>query len=99
MTDGRKAKRQSVHHQIADDIRAAIRSGKYQDGDRLPGENVLMQRYGVARVTQHAHQRYAALNQPAWGRFGVTASPTRQYVWLDSPNSDLIWRVSIDGPP
>ena len=51
MSDGRQAKRRSVHHQIADDLRAAIRSGEYQDGDRLPGENALMQRYGVARAT------------------------------------------------
>lgn len=40
-----------VHTLIAADLRAAIRSGELQDGDRLPGENALMERYGVARMT------------------------------------------------
>lgn len=43
--------KRSVHHRIADDLRAAIRAGEYHDGDRLPGENEIMKRYGVARVT------------------------------------------------
>jgi GntR family transcriptional regulator len=40
-----------VYARIADDLRAAIRAGQYADGDRLPGENALMERYGVARMT------------------------------------------------
>lgn len=48
-----------VHAQIAADLRAAIRSGELQDGDRLPGENALMERYGVARMT--ARQALATL--------------------------------------
>lgn len=48
-----------VHARIADDLRSAIRSGELQDGDRLPGENVLMERYGVARMT--ARQALATL--------------------------------------
>lgn len=37
--------------QIADDLRAAITSGELQPGDRLPSEAILMQHYGVARMT------------------------------------------------
>ncbi|MDI1464473.1 winged helix-turn-helix domain-containing protein [Catellatospora sp. KI3] len=36
---------------MANELREAITRGEYQVGDRLPGENVLMQRYGVARAT------------------------------------------------
>lgn len=36
---------------IASDLRTAIMNGTYQPGDRLPGENDLMQRYSVARMT------------------------------------------------
>ncbi|WP_206074465.1 GntR family transcriptional regulator [Antribacter gilvus] len=36
---------------IATDLRAAIRSGTYQPGDRLPSEAALMASYGVARMT------------------------------------------------
>ena len=48
-----------VHARIADDLRSAIRSGELKDGDRLPGENALMERYGVARMT--ARQALATL--------------------------------------
>jgi GntR family transcriptional regulator len=36
---------------ISDEIRRAIAAGEYQPGDRLPGENALMEKYGVARET------------------------------------------------
>ena len=36
---------------IAKDLRAAIRSGTYKPGDRLPSEAALMSDYGVARMT------------------------------------------------
>jgi GntR family transcriptional regulator len=53
VSEGRK------YRQIADDLRAAIDAGTYVPGDRLPGENVLMGSYGVARMT--ARQALAAL--------------------------------------
>nr|BFD84090.1 GntR family transcriptional regulator [Streptomyces sp. Xyl84] len=43
--------RQPKYQRIADFLREAIRSGEYGPGDRLPGENDLMTRYGVARMT------------------------------------------------
>ncbi|MFN2494665.1 MAG: GntR family transcriptional regulator [Pseudonocardiaceae bacterium] len=48
-----------MYARIADDLRSEIRSGAFVDGDRLPGENVLMERYGVARMT--ARQALATL--------------------------------------
>jgi GntR family transcriptional regulator len=39
------------YQQIANELRAAIRAGDYAPGDRLPGENDLMARHGVARMT------------------------------------------------
>ncbi|MGH3914808.1 MAG: GntR family transcriptional regulator [Pseudonocardiaceae bacterium] len=48
-----------VHAQISADLRSAIRSGQFKEGDRLPGENLLMERYGVARMT--ARQALATL--------------------------------------
>lgn len=47
------------HERIAADLRAKIHAGELRDGDRLPGENVLMNQYGVARMT--ARQALAAL--------------------------------------
>ncbi|RKS07938.1 GntR family transcriptional regulator [Nocardiopsis sp. Huas11] len=40
-----------VYREIAEELRGQIRSGRYADGDRLPGENSLMERHGVARAT------------------------------------------------
>ncbi|MBB6119617.1 UTRA domain-containing protein [Nocardiopsis algeriensis] len=40
-----------VYREIADELREQIRSGRLTDGDRLPGENTLMERHGIARAT------------------------------------------------
>lgn len=39
------------YEQIANQLRDAITSGQYRPGDRLPSENDLMSRHGVARMT------------------------------------------------
>ncbi|WKD33071.1 GntR family transcriptional regulator [Streptomyces xanthophaeus] len=43
--------RQPKYQRIADALRAAIQTGEYGPGDRLPGENDLMATYEVARMT------------------------------------------------
>ncbi|WP_043264721.1 GntR family transcriptional regulator [Streptomyces sp. CT34] len=43
--------RQPKYQQIADVLRESIKSGERGPGDRLPGENDLMAKYGVARMT------------------------------------------------
>lgn len=50
---------QPKYRQIAAELRASVRSGEYREGDRLPGENALMERYQVARMT--ARQALAVL--------------------------------------
>ncbi|MDT3396452.1 GntR family transcriptional regulator [Streptomyces sp. B1866] len=47
--------RKSKYQRIADDLKADIQAGKHAPGARLPGENELMAKYGVARMTvRHA---------------------------------------------
>lgn len=46
-----EAERGLKYRQIADEIRQRIEAGDLAPGDRLPGENALMERYGVARMT------------------------------------------------
>ncbi|GHH83177.1 GntR family transcriptional regulator [Streptomyces sulfonofaciens] len=43
--------RQPKYQRIADELKAAIEAGEYGPGDRLPGENELMARHEVARMT------------------------------------------------
>jgi GntR family transcriptional regulator len=44
-------RQQPKYVRMADELRAEIDTGIYGPGDRLPGENDLMTRYGVARMT------------------------------------------------
>lgn len=39
------------YRRIADGLKRAIAAGEFRPGDRLPGENDLMDRHGVARMT------------------------------------------------
>lgn len=43
--------KQPKYQRIASALKAVIESGEYRPGDRLPGENDLMETYGVARMT------------------------------------------------
>jgi GntR family transcriptional regulator len=40
-----------VYRQIADQLRTAIREGRYAEGDLLPSETALAETYGVSRMT------------------------------------------------
>jgi GntR family transcriptional regulator len=55
------SRRPLKYRRIADDLRESIRSGEYAPGGQLPGENELMQRYDVARMT--ARQALAVLQR------------------------------------
>jgi len=46
-----------VSHQIANHLRAAILTGRYKPGERLPSQNDLSERYDVARETVKAALR------------------------------------------
>src|ERR1700738_1875318 len=41
----------SLHHQLSTVLRSAIHSGRYEQGDYLPGEHQLTATYGVSRAT------------------------------------------------
>ncbi|MGQ0842449.1 hypothetical protein [Actinokineospora sp.] len=41
-----------------------------------------------------AHDEWATMGAPAWHRFGLTATPTTQRVWLDSPDSEHTWNLT-----
>ncbi len=45
------ARKTHKYRRIADDLRAGIQTGEYSPGRPLPGENDLMARYAVARMT------------------------------------------------
>ncbi|MEU3560606.1 GntR family transcriptional regulator [Kitasatospora sp. NPDC006786] len=48
---GSNGDKQPKYQRIAEALKTAIDSGRYRAGDRLPGENDLMDEYGVARMT------------------------------------------------
>ncbi|MET8702262.1 GntR family transcriptional regulator [Kitasatospora sp. NPDC058032] len=51
MVGSSSGEKQPKYQRIADTLKAAIDAGEYRPGDRLPGENDLMDTYGVARMT------------------------------------------------
>jgi methyltransferase of ATP-grasp peptide maturase system len=51
------------------------------------------------QAIEHAHERYAALDHPGWERFGITATPTEQQVWLDDPHNGSTWPLSMTTAP
>ncbi|MFE4971868.1 GntR family transcriptional regulator [Kitasatospora sp. NPDC056651] len=48
---GSSGDKQPKYQRIAEALKTAIDAGRYRAGDRLPGENDLMDEYGVARMT------------------------------------------------
>lgn len=42
-------------------------------------------------VVERAHQLWHALGRPGWSRFGVTATPTTQTIWVDRPDGEHRW--------
>jgi protein-L-isoaspartate(D-aspartate) O-methyltransferase len=42
---------------------------------------------------EHAHDEWVAMGAPDWHRFGLTATPTTQRVWLDSPDGPHSWNL------
>ncbi len=44
-----------------------------------------------------AHQYWQQLGWPRWERFGLTATPERQWMWLDQPNGPHTWPLDPPG--
>jgi methyltransferase of ATP-grasp peptide maturase system len=40
-------------------------------------------------AVEHAYRVYQDFGRPGWDRLGVTATPDRQYVWIDHPEYEL----------
>jgi methyltransferase of ATP-grasp peptide maturase system len=38
---------------------------------------------------EHAYKLYEQFGRPGWDRLGITATPDRQYVWIDHPEYEL----------
>jgi GntR family transcriptional regulator, transcriptional repressor for pyruvate dehydrogenase complex len=75
------AEKTSISHQIANQLREAIVSGKFKTGERLPTEDELSQRFGVSRPSvREALKRLAAQNLvrarrgPTGGNFVIQPS-------------------------
>ena len=70
-----------VYRQIADQLRQAIREGRYGEGDALPSETALAESYGVTRMT--ARQRWTCSRVRAWSE----ASTVEAYSFDPDPRS------------
>ncbi|MGH3940002.1 MAG: hypothetical protein ACRDTG_15495 [Pseudonocardiaceae bacterium] len=49
----------------------------------------------VWRILENTHTLWTDLGQPGWNRFGLTVAEDHQHVWLDTPNSDHTWPLTL----
>ncbi|MGH3905601.1 MAG: methyltransferase domain-containing protein [Pseudonocardiaceae bacterium] len=45
------------------------------------------------QVIEDTHAAWLQMGRPGWERFGLTVTPTQQWVWLDSPDSATRWAL------
>ncbi|MGH3700542.1 MAG: methyltransferase domain-containing protein [Pseudonocardiaceae bacterium] len=51
------------------------------------------------QLIEQAHERYIALGYPGWECFGITATPSEQRIWLDTPGNVANWPIPMTGAP
>jgi GntR family transcriptional regulator len=91
--EGESPKRRPLkYRRIADDLRTGIQQGEYSPGETLPGENDLMARYNVARMT--VRQALAELQ-----REGLTVARRGSGVFVNDPRpivrDELGWLAGL----
>lgn len=74
------AKPTTRYEDVANQLRAAIKAGEFPSDVRLPGEPVLAERFGTARITvrkalEVLQQEGLIVVVPSKGRFVATSSP------------------------
>lgn len=74
------AKPATRYEDVANQLRAAIKAGEFPPDVRLPGEPVLAERFGAARITvrkalEMLQQEGLIVVIPSKGRFVATSSP------------------------
>ncbi len=81
-----------------DDVFLYASDGSWAELARRPeptGAHLVWEQ-GTHRLWQHvehAHQTWLRAGRPGWERFGLTATPRRQTVWLDDPTGGLVWEL------
>lgn len=65
-----------------------IREDRDDDGTRSVWETGP---HPLWRIIEDTHAQWDQLGRPGWPRFGLTVTPERQVIWLDSPGSEHTW--------
>jgi protein-L-isoaspartate(D-aspartate) O-methyltransferase len=80
----------NAYMMAADGSRCEIEKVPRTDGSRTIWQS------GPRRLwdlVESAHEHWKQLGSPAWQRFGLTVTKTRQTVWLDAPNHQQTWTL------
>ena len=83
---GRVPERRDVYERLADELRQAITSGRYQPGDRLPSTLELMERTGVANLTVRGAYRMLVEE-------GLVESVAKKGFYVRRPSA-MTWRMT-----
>ncbi|MGQ0775526.1 MAG: methyltransferase domain-containing protein [Pseudonocardiales bacterium] len=52
--------------------------------------------HALWRIIEDTHAAWKRLGHPEWGRFGLTATPSHQRIWLDTPDGEHTWALGRD---
>jgi GntR family transcriptional regulator len=88
---GSVPERTEVYEQLADELRQAISSGRYQPGDRLPSTTEIMARTGVANLTVRG--AYRLLTEE-----GLVESVSRKGFYVRRPSA-MTWHLTPPRAP
>jgi GntR family transcriptional regulator len=83
---GSVPERRDVYERLADELRQAITSGRYQPGDRLPSTLELMERTGVANLTVRGAYRMLVEE-------GLVESVAKKGFYVRRPSA-MTWRMN-----
>ena len=83
---GSVPERRDVYERLADELRQAITSGRYQPGDRLPSTLELMERTGVANLTVRGAYRMLVEE-------GLVESVAKKGFYVRRPSA-MTWRMT-----
>ena len=83
---GNVPERRDVYERLADELRQAITSGRYQPGDRLPSTLELMERTGVANLTVRGAYRMLVEE-------GLVESVAKKGFYVRRPSA-MTWRMN-----
>lgn len=90
------------HGPSLDDLAIQDCRGSYARLDRSHDGSFIVTEAGPRQLwteVEHVHQQWCLWDQPHRERFGLSVTPTRQWIWLDKPTGEHMWDIRAEHRP